>query len=480
MLKKSLTLMGVAAAFFAQAQDISVLRNTVDVYSNTDYFGGAKYNAMVGATGALGGESSSLLNNPAGIGLAITDDFSATLGVQGNKNKTTLGGSSLTNKQTNTNLVNAGGLATFQLMTEKPWKFVNVAVNYSNRSLDNYVESPGNTNITFQKNLLDSDNLPVVGNLAYKGHAYDRVGDASVMNIGVGANYDNNLYFGLGLNFHNVSLDQYDSAAFSLDLDNNRTSIYDKQYSPYTEKSSGFSATVGVIGKVNNQLRLGLSVQTPTWWQIERAYRTYAEGSTGYMGYADYSEDRKFRSPLKATVSAAYVPNKSFAINLDYTLGLSKPHYKVMGDAETELNNFQDDFYKNQQEVKIGAEYRAKQWRFRGGYGYASSPFDNISATSYNNVGAVADTNYSNLILGERNTVGLGVGYDFKSFFIDASYQNVSSTYKNPFLHGTVISNSPYFSTGYHNDFDIVSDAYAVSEVKNNRNNFFITVGWKF
>ena len=480
MLKKSLAIIGVAAAFFAQAQDVSVLRNTVDVYSNTNHFGGAKYNAMVGATGALGGEFSSLLNNPAGIGLAITDDFSATLGIQGNKNQSTLAGKSLSDKSTNTNLVNAGGLATFQLMTETPWKFVNVAINYSNRSLDNYVETPGNTNITFQKNLLDASDNPVVGNLAYQGHAYDRVGDASVMNVGVGANYDNNLYFGVGLNFHNVSLDQYDSAAFSLDLDANRTSVYDKQYTPYTEKSSGFSATLGVIGKVNNMLRLGASIQTPTWWQIDRAYRTYSENPNGSMGYTDYGENRKFRSPLKATLSAAYVPNKAFAINLDYTLGLTKPHYKVMGDAETELNNFQEDFYSNQHEVKVGAEYRVKQWRLRGGYAYASAPFDNINATAYNTAGVATDTNFSNLILGDRNTVGLGVGYDFKSFFIDASYQNVSSTYKNPFLQGSVMSNSPYFSTGYHGDFDVVSDAYAVSEVKNNRNNFFITVGWKF
>jgi hypothetical protein len=34
MLKKSLVIMSISAAFFAQAQDVSVIRNTVDVYSN--------------------------------------------------------------------------------------------------------------------------------------------------------------------------------------------------------------------------------------------------------------------------------------------------------------------------------------------------------------------------------------------------------------------------------------------------------------
>jgi hypothetical protein len=37
-------------------------------------------------------------------------------------------------------------------------------------------------------------------------------------------------------------------------------------------------------------------------------------------------------------------------------------------------------------------------------------------------------------------------------------------------------SDSSYYSA--NNIFE--SDAYAASEVKNNRNNFFLTVGWKF
>ena len=67
MLKKSLVIMSISAAFFAQAQDISVLRNSVDVYSNSQMVGSSKFNAMGGANGALGGDASSLLTNPAGL-----------------------------------------------------------------------------------------------------------------------------------------------------------------------------------------------------------------------------------------------------------------------------------------------------------------------------------------------------------------------------------------------------------------------------
>jgi hypothetical protein len=52
-----------------------VIRNTVDVYSNTPMVGSAKFNAMAGANGALGGDANSLLTNPAGLGLLFLGRF---------------------------------------------------------------------------------------------------------------------------------------------------------------------------------------------------------------------------------------------------------------------------------------------------------------------------------------------------------------------------------------------------------------------
>lgn len=174
---------------------------------------------------------------------------------------------------------------------------------------------------------------------------------------------------------------------------------------------------------------------------------------------------------MKATLSAAYVANKNFAINVDYSLGLTKPKYKVYGDAETELNRFLSDHSNNLSEVKVGAEYRVQALRLRGGYGFAASPFDSMSIQTVS-----GNTAYDNLILGKRNTVAGGIGYDFKSFFIDAAYQNVSSEYSSPFLQGSAANNTGYFS----NQYIVESDAAVVSNVKNKRDNFYITLGWKF
>lgn len=459
--------MSISAAFFAQAQDVSVIRNTVDVYSNAPNVGSAKFNAMAGSNGALGGDANSLLTNPAGLGVAISGEVSGTLSITSNKNTSSYAGSSYAYTINKGDLGNIGAVMTFQLMTESAWKFINIGVNYSNQSIENYIETPGNANLVYE--------FPDTSLSSFGRHAYDRYGYMSKTSFGVGANYNNNLYLGAGLNFFNSSIDQSDTAIFN-SLSNGNSEYFSKQNTPFSERGNGFSASLGVIGKLSSNFRLGASLETPTFWNIDRSYSFYNDPIYG----DDYTaENRKLTSPMKATVSAAFIASKSFALNVDYTLGLTRPKYKVYGDAETQLNDFFKDNYKNLSEVKIGAEYRIKQFRLRGGYAYASNPFDALTTDRYTNDGGIAAAYSDNkLILNDRNALSVGLGYDFKSFYIDASYQNITSKYSNPFLYGPVdaANEAGYYSP---NRF-ISSDAYAVSDVKNVRNNFFITFGWKF
>ncbi|WP_297984075.1 hemin receptor [uncultured Chryseobacterium sp.] len=468
MIKKSLVFLSISAAFFAQAQDATVIRNSVDVYGNSSLNGSSKYNAMAGSMGALGGDVSVLNSNPAGIGVSIAGDISGTLSIGNSQNTTTFGGASYVDKTNKTDLGQVGATAVFEISKQSPWKFVNIGVNYSNQSIDDYNETPGNQNVTF-----DIDNG--ADTAMFDGHAYNRSGDLSKMSLGVGANYDNRIYVGAGLNFHGSTLNQYDTARMIYASDN-ASEIFNKQYTPYYEEGTGFSASVGVIGKVNNQFRLGAAIETPTWWNIDRAYQYYDKADAANDG--QYSENQKFTSPMKATLSAAFVPSKNLALNVDYSLGLTKPKFSHDSqDVETELNNFYDANYKSISEVKVGAEYRIQQFRLRGGYGFASSPFNSSEAISViNTSGANASQAFDDLYVGKRNTVGAGIGYDFKSFYIDAAYQNVSSTYSSPFMKGSTTAGTEYYSdTAY-----IGSEASIVSEVKNKQNNIFITLGWKF
>ena len=468
MIKKSLSILSIAVAYFANAQDVSTLRNTAEVYGNSSMMGSSKYNAMAGSMGALGGDFSVLNSNPAGIAVSIASEFSGTLAIQSNKNTTSYAGQSINYKINNTDIGNVGAIATFPIEGSSPWKFVNVGVSYSNHSIEDYTETAGNSNLKYD--IYDDTGAPI-DQLSFDGHAYNRYGNLSKMSFGVGANYNNNIYLGVGLNFHNVGLDQYDSAAFT--GNSGVTDIYNKQYTPFSEASDGFSATAGIIGKINSQFRLGASIETPTWWTIQRVFSEYNNPNDG-----TYTEDRKLSSPMKATVSAAYVANKNFSINVDYTLGITKPKYNVYGNAETELNDFFSNNSANLSELKVGAEYRVSGFRLRGGYGYAASPFDSVSLATLSDTG-ISNNSYNNFLVGKRSTIGAGIGYDFQSFYIDAAYQNVSSDYTSPFIQGSEVNNTGYFAD-FPNVNIINSDASIVSSVKNKKDNFFVTVGWKF
>jgi hypothetical protein len=221
--------------------------------------------------------------------------------------------------------------------------------------------------------------------------------------------------------------------------------------------------------------RLGASIETPTFWTIDKTYNFYNDPVYGDdIGL----ESNKFTSPLKATVSAAFVASKNFSLDVDYTLGLTKPKYKVYTQTETDINNFFKDNYKNLSELRVGAEYRIKQVRLRGGYSYASTPFDALTIGRFTDAGTQEEKSYDNLILNNRNALSFGIGYDFKSFYIDAAYQNITSKYTNPFMFGVLDSNN---NSAYYSPTNIItSDSFIVSDVKNIRNNFFLTFGWKF
>ncbi len=464
MIKKSIAILSLGAFFFAQGQDTSVLRNALEVYNGSD-LGTAKYNAMAGSMGALGGEASTMTTNPAGVGVAIASDLSATLSVSSTKNTSSLHGNSLDYKINKTDLGNVGGIISLQNRKDSDWKFINLGINFSRESVEDYAELPGNSNITFD--LTDGDRL------SYSGQAFNRLGDRSKMSLGLGTNYQNRIYLGAALHLSGLSLTQWDSAAMTYASDG-ATEVFSKQYTPYYEEASGFSASLGVIGKVSNEFRLGLALETPTWWQMDRSYQYYG---LDMADDGEYYESRSYTSPLKATLSAAYVPSKNFALNVDYTLGLTDPKFGKMGQAaQSEMDEFFSNQYKNVSEIKVGGEYRINQLRLRAGYGYSTSPTEAIALGILQSSGQTGEASYDNLYAGSKQRLAAGIGYDFKSFYLDAAYTNLSSTYSTPFLRGSEAAQTQYYSSSAY----FANDYAVVGEIDRNQNIFTLTMGWKF
>ena len=470
MTKKISILAGISASALFFAQDVSIIRNTSTIYDNISSLGTARYSAMAGSMGALGGDASVLNTNPAGLGVFITDDVSASLVINSNKSTASLAGKSTSQNTSKVNLGSANGVLSFQTKENSAWKFVNVGINYVTQNVSDKLQSPGNANIT-QAIIPQGQTSPSDYNI-FEGHLYETIGHRSKLNLGIGGNYDNKIYIGAAVNFSSVNIEQYDEVKVS-SLNTRTSKYFTKQNTPYIEEGDGFSLSLGVIGKLSNAVRLGAAIESPTWYSIDREYNFYSRNSLG-LSQNSYTENRTFRTPTKLTLSGAFIPNKHFAFNVDYRVDLGKPNFGG-GAADVQLNNFYESTYKAQHEVRIGGEYRIKSFRVRGGYAFTTSPFKDHTETMFDNNANVVSGKLSNYIVGKTQVISGGIGYDFKMFYIDASYQHRTHEHSNPFFAGTYVNRDGNGSEG-----NSVSDTSIVSNAKNQKGQIILTLGWKF
>jgi len=473
MFKKIILFCSTLVVYLANGQSASDIRNSMYIHgiNAVSTLGSARYVGMGGAMGAIGGEISASNINPAGTGVYITGDFFGSMYIDSYRNTSALYGKRTSYAKNISNLGQIGGVISFPI--GEKWKFINVGFNYVEKYLDNYVETGSDYNIVENvTNRLDKPSLQ--DRVRFKGHGYSTSGSLSKINISMGANYENRMYLGFGINLHSSNFYQGDSYELIYDSDNKKV-IYDKQYSPYNEFASGTSLSIGTILKVKQILRLGVAVESPIWWNAEREYTEYKTDSKNKVTLKEERERNDFSSQAKVTFSSAIIPSKYFAFNVDYSRGFYKPTYTgkitISGD---QLNTHFDDFYKSLSEFKLGAEYRYSIFRLRGGYSIEENPYKKEAISSMNSDGTSSRVIYKDLYIGKRNTFGLGIGLDFKLFYVDIAYQNTVYEYNNPFYGGIYATKNIIVSEIIKRDVSIVSF------VKNKQDNIFITLGTKF
>lgn len=464
MKKLALIILGVLGLNYAHAQDVSTINNSVNIYSNTPTLGSARLTGMGGAMGALGGDVSAINSNPASLGVYITNDVQATLLKSTYSNNSTVYGKGIdysVNK--NLNVGQFGTVLNINLFDRgiSKWRSVNFGFNYSSKNIDNYIESPG---------LEKSPSYG--GDLFINRHAYDLQGTASVSNLAIGGNYNDKIYAGLSLNFKATSLEQSDF--YELRNSSGSTAIFNKQYTPYSEKSNGFSLSAGIIGRLDNGVRLGLAMETPTWWNMDRIYTQYSYDKGNNSWNSDtYGESRSITSPAKLIASVGYVPNKNLALDVDYTLSFSSPKISnADASMQTQFNDFMKDAYRSQSKLNVGGEYRVNKFRLRAGYTYISSPFKNLNLRVYDSNSNPKEEAFKGLYVSNENRYSAGLGYDFNPFYVDFAYQHVKSNYYSPYFAGDYASMEANF--GVNNKTSVVS------KVDNKQNNFLLTIGFRF
>ncbi len=127
--------------FSIQSQNI----NDALRYAQEDMTGTARFRAMSGAFGALGGDFSSLNVNPAGSAVFANNQVGFSLSNYNTDNKSNYFGTSKSKKDSAFDANQAGGVFVFNNPNQKTnWKKFALAVNYDNvKNLDNRIYSAG-------------------------------------------------------------------------------------------------------------------------------------------------------------------------------------------------------------------------------------------------------------------------------------------------------------------------------------------------
>lgn len=141
-MKKYIFLLALGfTASVAQSQEISDAMH----YAQDNLNGTARFRAMGGAFGALGGDLSSLNVNPAGSAVFTNNQMTLTLSNFDTKNKSNYFGSATSEKNNSFDLNQAGAVFVFNNKNPNSnWKKISLGVNYENiKNFDNGFFSAG-------------------------------------------------------------------------------------------------------------------------------------------------------------------------------------------------------------------------------------------------------------------------------------------------------------------------------------------------
>lgn len=312
-------------------------------------------------------------------------------------------------------------------------------------------------------------------------------------NIVIGGNIANVVYWGMNFDIANINYTMNAMWGESLTDayvpdDDNVVSKINANWdlnNYYNVNGSGFKYQIGFIIKPIQELRLGLSVSTPTWYNLTQTFGAevdyqYADEKPGYaltnLGQYGFN-NLCFKTPWKLMGSVAGVIGSKFIVSCDYewtpydnmkfseagtynygdygydydpgwdyfSAGMtrtsggspvsSKISQKPLGFQNNnpyyDTNKHIQEYYRSTSTLRLGAEYRVTpSFSVRAGYSFVSSPVkENVKNDQVEifTQGTLPNYRFDNT----TNYVTCGVGYKYKRFYIDLAYvyKHISSTY---------------------------------------------------
>lgn len=297
-------------------------------------------------------------------------------------------------------------------------------------------------------------------------------GSLDEYNIAIGGNIANVLYWGMNFDIVSVNYDIYSlwgenlQNAYVFNPEVNRVEQMNANWNLtnlYNVNGSGFNYQLGFIVKPIQELRLGFAFHTPTFFNLtenfyaEQVDYNYPFKDGNYYATTNDGEPTynkvKFRTPWKIIVSAAGVIGNKAIISMDYEWNSTRnmkyaeansygygwddwndwDYYSYTAPSPEQVANNQIKvMYRNTNTIRIGAEYRIlPSLSVRAGYSWTSSPITKEAKDQLTNIptaGTLANFRLDN----STQYVTCGLGYRYKSWYIDAAYvwKHMTSNYQ--------------------------------------------------
>lgn len=476
------------------------------MFSRTKPGGSARIQGIGGAQVALGGDYSSALSNPAGLGMYNRSEFTITPAYRINDIESMYLGN--TQKESKTNLQVPGLSFVFNIPKEsgsflggsialtmtKTQDFNNSmvydGVNQNTSMIDFFIDdSFGYTTQQFEEGeyqynrptglgyfnyligpISTFDPDAPNGNVTYftdiqtiptQREEIQTKGGITQWSISYGGNYNDKIFFGGGIGISSL---RYETSKFySEEFDDDPYLNDFNLIEDLSVRGSGINATFGVVVRPIEHLQIGASFVTPTYYNLSETYSAdmssswknfdyYGDGSiilANENAFTDIvTSDYNLSTPSKFSAGIAFISKMGF-ITGDVELtnpGKAKYYSKTPGISYDGENNEIKSFYASTTNVRVGGEFRYQKLRLRAGY--------SLQGSAYNE-----SFNLNNKI----TSISAGIGVRLDKFFADFAW--VQSKSDDVYV--------PYYFINY----DLPD---AIVDLKNTVTTSMITLGFTF